>query len=259
MDKILDFTTQLALETGNLLRTYYQTQGIRVKLKSDQTVVTEADLAANQLIQKTIRAEFPADGILSEEGNTIYPRDNPYVWIIDPLDGTTNFSLGLHYWGVSIARLKDGFPDLAVLFFPIIEELFTAVKGGGAYLNGNPLLVVPPDLSNPNTFFSCCSRAHRNYTINIEYKTRILGSAAYSLASISRSSAILAFEVTPKVWDFSGSWLVTQEAGGTIGPISGNSPFPLIPGIDYSTKSYATLAGVTPEIWTRGQERIIKK
>jgi myo-inositol-1(or 4)-monophosphatase len=255
----LTFATQLAKKTGDLLLSYYKTSGIHAELKSDRTVVTEADFAADQLLRESIQLVYPNDGILSEEAGTIFPAHKPAVWIVDPLDGTTNFTLGLHYWGISIARLIDGQPDLGVLYFPLLDELFTATKGEGAFLNDSQLHGKPPTRDQPWSFFSCCSRTFRQYDVKIRYKTRILGSAAYGLATVARGSAALAFEVTPKVWDFSASWLITQEAGGVIAPISGESPFPLIPGMDYDQISYPVLAAATPELWDQGQKKIVLK
>ena len=255
---IMDFTTQLARDTGELLLGYYQRSGIQSQLKTDRTVVTEADFAADQYIRKRIGENFPKDGILSEEAGTIFPPDKSTVWVIDPLDGTTNFSLGLHYWGISIARIVNGYPDLGVLFFPLLNELFTASKGKGAYLNRIQLKVKPPNPAQPTSFFSCCSRAFRFYKIDIKYKTRILGSAAYGLATVARGSSILAFEVTPKIWDFSASWLITQEAGGLIAPLESQEPFPLIPDMDYASASFPLLTAATPEILIEGRNKIQK-
>ncbi|MBU1660554.1 MAG: hypothetical protein KKD28_03670 [Chloroflexi bacterium] len=271
----LNFATQIARQTGKLLLAHYRRSGIRASLKADHTVVTEADLAADCLIRQAIREHYPDDGLLSEEEGTIYPAGKSAVWIVDPLDGTTNFSLGMHYWGISIARLVDGEPDTAALYFPLLDELFTASRGGGAYLNGSRLEVKPPapdqasqrvseSASRPNPgqamfVFSCCSRTHANYKVSIRYKTRILGSAAYGLCTVARGSAVLAFEVTPKVWDFCGSWLVTREAGGVIRVLDGGTPFPLIPGTDYEGMSYPILAAATPELWAEGQGKIIPK
>lgn len=255
----LNFAAQLAQETGDLLCQFYRRSGIQTTLKSDHTVVTEADLAADQLLRSRIGEAYPEDGILSEEAGTVYPEGKSAVWIIDPLDGTTNFSLGLHYWGVSIARLIEGQPSLGVLYFPLLDELFTASKGGGAYLNGAPLKVKPPVPGQPSSFFSCCSRANRFYTVDIGYKTRILGSAAYGLATVARGSALLAFEVTPKVWDFSASWLITQEAGGLIATLHGEAPYPLRAGTDYGSESYPLLTAATPELLDEGRAKIRKR
>jgi myo-inositol-1(or 4)-monophosphatase len=256
MDTVFEFTKKLALKTGEVLLDYYRSDGVPQDIKEDHTVVTDADLAADKLIRTTIQKHYPEDGILSEEGNTTFLEDQPYVWIIDPLDGTTNFSLGLHYWGVVITRLKRGSPDLAAIYFPYLDELFSAVKGGGAWLNGAKLQVRPGEVSRTETFFSCCSRTHRTYQVDIPYKTRILGSAAYGLCTIARGSAILALEVTPKIWDFAGSWLITQEAGGMIAALDGDQIFPLRSGIDYQGKSYPILVAPDQDRWNFGRQRI---
>jgi myo-inositol-1(or 4)-monophosphatase len=255
----LKYTLDLAQKTGKLILEFYNRAGIQGNLKTDRTVVTAADLAADRLLRESLQRDFPQDGILSEEENTIFPRDKEYVWIIDPLDGTTNFSLGLHYWGISIARIKNGYPDLGVLYFPMLDELFSASRGGGAELNGSQLKVNPDMEALPATFFSHCSRTQRNYDVKIRYKPRILGSAAYGLVTVARGSAILAMEVTPKIWDLSASWVITKEAGGTIASLNGKSPFPLHPGTDYEKVSYPLLVAPTPEIWETGRQNILKK
>jgi len=256
MNDILSFTSQLAQRTGELLQTYYRPSGITTTIKYDRTAVTDADLAADTLISESIRENFPEDGLLTEEADTTYPKGKSAVWVVDPLDGTTNFSLGLHYWGVAIARLVNGEPDTAALYFPILGELYTAQRGEGAYLNGERLIAKSPNENQPFTFFACCSRSHRRYDIKIRYKTRILGSAAYGLTTVARGSSVLAFEVTPKIWDFSASWLVVQEAGGVIQVLDGDSAFPLSPGIDYAGNSFPILAAATPELWSDGQSKI---
>jgi len=252
----LQFATQLAQETGAILRRYYRPTGIQTNLKADRTVVTEADIAADRFLQDAIKKAFPEDAILSEEAGTTYPAQNSPVWIIDPLDGTTNFSLGMHYWGVSIARIVDKQPETAALYFPLINELFTAQRGQGAFLNGQRLKVTPPDFSKPNTFFSCCSRAHKRYQINIPYKTRILGSAAYDICSVARGSSILAFITTPKIWDLAAGWVVVQEAGGIIQSMGNEAIFPMQPDMNYEDKSYPLLAAATTQLAAKGIENI---
>ena len=259
MNEVQTFASQLAQRTGELLLSYYRPNGINTTLKEDRTAVTEADLAADRFISEHIRENFPDDGLLTEEANTIYPQDKSAVWVVDPLDGTTNFSLGLHYWGVSIARLLNGQPDTAALYFPLLGELFTAQRDQGAYLNGDQLHTKAPHEKQPFTFFSCCSRSHRQYDIKIRYKTRILGSAAYGLTTVARGSAVLAFEVTPKVWDLAASWLVTREAGGVIQVLDEHPVFPLSEGLDYSGKSFPILAAATPKLWAEGQSKITRK
>ena len=255
----LTFATHLAKGAGDILRQHFRQHGALASLKADRTVVTEADFQSDQWIRKAIRETFPQDGILSEEEETRFPTEREFVWVIDPLDGTANFSLGLHHWGVSIARLKNGYPHLAAIYFPLLDELFLASEGGGAFLNGSPLQVDPNSPDNPVSCFCCCSRTYRRYNISIRYKTRILGSAAYGLCTVAHGSATFAFEATPKVWDFAGSWLVTQEASGVIAPIKGPPPFPLIPGQNYDAICFPLLVAPTQELWAKGCQQIKKK
>jgi myo-inositol-1(or 4)-monophosphatase len=256
MTAAFDFARNLALQAGRILLGYFHPTGTQQKIKADRTVVTQADLAADELICTSIRDAYPGDGILSEEGNTIYQVYRRHVWVIDPLDGTTNFSLGLHYWGVVITRLTDGIPDLTALYFPLLDEIFSAEKGGGAWLNGEKLRVIEGDSTRKTTFFSCCSRTQRHYKVDIPYKTRILGSAAYGLCTVARQSAILAFEATPKIWDFAGSWLITEEAGGIIAPLNEEQVFPLRPGVDYQARKHPMLAAPNQDRWDFGKQRI---
>lgn len=259
MKDVLEFASGLALSTGKLLMEYYQPTGIKTRLKGDRTALTEADLAADRLIHERIQEFYPKDGILTEEADTVFPKGKRAVWVADPLDGTTNFSLGLHYWGVSLARLVEGEPDTAALYFPALGELFTAQRGQGAYLNGEPLHTKTPDAEQPFAFFSCCSRTHRRYDVGIRYKTRILGSAAYGLTTVARGSAVLALEVTPKIWDFAASWLVTREAGGLIQALGGQEIFPLGAGIDYGLRPYPILAAATPKLQAEAMGKIVLK
>jgi myo-inositol-1(or 4)-monophosphatase len=259
MNTIVNFTTQLAKQAGDCLLSYFDTRNLEINIKLDQSVVTDADMASNKLIIDSIRNQYPEDGILSEEGCTVYPPDRPYVWIIDPLDGTTNFSLGLHYWGVSINRLFNGEPDLAVNYFPKLNEIYIASKGKSAELNGTRLNVNRIRKVNPSPFFSCCSRTHKRYFVNIKYKTRILGSATYGLSSVAKGAAIVAFEVTPKIWDLSASWLIVRESEGIISPFSGEKIFPLAPGKDYSKISFPVLAAISQKEWDSARKQISPK
>lgn len=260
MGTTLQFALQLALKAGELLTDFYQAHDSHAKVKIDHSIVTEADKAADRLISQSIQESYPQDILLSEEINPVLSSEasNP-VWIIDPLDGTTNFFLGLPIWGVSIARLVGGMPEIAVLNFPLLGELYHAQFDQGAYLNNERIRVKPPHPDQPAAFFSCCSRTNRRYSITVPYKTRILGSAAYGLCSVARGSAVLGFEATPKIWDIAAAWLLVNEAGGVIEIYSGSSPFPLIPGTDYSRQNFPTLAAPNHELITRARSQITPK
>jgi len=260
MTSARQFASDLARQAGQLLLEYYDRRGSQVSLKNDRTVVTEADLAAERLIALAIQDAYPQDCLIGEEKGARLPASaSGFTWVVDPLDGTTNFSLGLHVWGVSIARLENGLPQLGALYFPLLDELYTAQAGMGACLNDGPIGVKPPDPHQPVAFFTCCSRTHRRYNLSVPYKSRILGSAAYSLCAVARGAAVLGFETTPRLWDLAAAWLVVQEAGGAIETYDGSQPFPLRSGCEYSNQPYPTLFAATPELLLRGREWIQPK
>ena len=259
MTSYKEFTIELALQAGALLKQSFQLEGTQASLKSDRSFVTAVDLSADSLITRAIHQEVPNESILSEESSTNLTKLDPAVWVVDPLDGTTNFSLGLHVWGVSIARLAQGQPELGVIFFPFLGELYVAERGQGASLNGSPIHTRTPDPQQPLSFFACCSRTHRRYAVSIPYKPRILGSAAYSFCMLARGTALVAFEATPKVWDLAAAWLLVQEAGGRIAAYDGEAPFPLAPLRDYASTSFPTLAAASDDLFLKSIDQIKMK
>jgi len=259
MHDALKFATHLAIQAGNLLKQYYHPAGLHSSQKADHTLVTEADLAADQMITNSIHAHFPADEIISEESSHQVNDIHSPVWVIDPLDGTTNFSLGLPIWGVSIARMQDGSPELGVANFPLINEIYTARKGKGAALNYRPITTRAPDPKQPNSFFACCSRTFRSYTVDIPYKPRILGAAVYSFCMVARGTALLGFDAAPKIWDLAAVWLLVEQAGGKITAFEGPPPFPLSPAQDYRTTHYPTLAAATEQLFSFAGKKIQRK
>jgi myo-inositol-1(or 4)-monophosphatase len=260
MNTALEFAASLAHHAGEVLREYFRPQGLEIQLKADRTVVTLADLAADQLITQAIRDTFPEDSIVSEELQTSVPADYlDALWVIDPLDGTTNFSLGLHIWGVAIARLVNGIPETAAIYFPLLDELYTAQNGTGAYLNGERIRALPPDKSKPAAFFACCGNTHRHYTVNVPYKPRILGSATYNFCAVARGAAVLCFEARPKIWDLAAPWVIVPEAGGVIEVHHQPSPFPLLPGQDYAAQNFPCLAAATSQMVEKGRKMILEK
>ena len=257
MSEDFTFARSLAFEAGKLLLDYYRKPDLERMIKSDHSLVTEADLAADRLISQSIRQRYPDDYIISEELRTDYaPDPSGSVWIVDPLDGTTNFSLGLHYWGVLLCRVVDGQPELTVMYFPLLDELYSAYRGQGAFLNGRRIHVRPLDAEYPLPFFACCSRTFRRYKISVPYKVRILGSAAYTFCALARAAAILGFEATPKIWDIAGAWLLVREAGGVIDTLDGGGPFPLQGSVNYAWQSFPTLCAATQEALVRARGQI---
>jgi myo-inositol-1(or 4)-monophosphatase len=260
MDSTLALVIQIAQNTGKLLLDAHHHQGLKVALKEDHSIVTEADLAADHKISSILKENFPEDTILSEELHPGLGNEGtqltPAIWIIDPVDGSTNFSLGLHYWGVLISRVMNGWPDLAVYYFPAVDELYWAQHGQGAFLNGQAIHVQSPDSGRPLSFFTCCSRTYRLYEVSIPYKTRILGSTAYSLCCLARGIALIDFEATPKIWDIAGGWLLISEAGGAIETLDGSRPFPLRAEVNYARQDFPLLSAATPQLLAKARDQI---
>ncbi len=248
MENTRIFAENLAQEAGDLLEDYFTLEGVYAEHKADFTVVTEADLAADSLLRQKIQAAYPDDLILTEESLKIDLNPDQPLWVVDPLDGTTNFSLGLHTWGVSIARLVSGYPQTGALYFPHLKELYSVERGEGAMLNHQPLKIRQKDHQPKTSFFACCSRTMRRYDVNLKYKTRILGAAAYDFCAVARGAAIAAFQATPKIWDIAAGWLVLEEAGGLVELYGGASPFPYLPQGAYSDQIYPTMMAANPKV-----------
>lgn len=262
METLLAFAAQITQQASSLLMEYFKHKRLAYSVKLDQSLVTDADLAADRLITDAIHSRYPDDTVISEELNPHDSGDNHkehqsnVTWIVDPLDGSTNFHQGLHTWGVLLTRLVDGIPQESVMQFPMLDEIYMCQRGQGAFLNGNRIQVLQPNLDDFSSFFSCCSRTHRNYRVNIPYKPRIMGSTGFSLCCVARGSAIIGFDATPKIWDIAGGWLLLEEAGGVIETVDGSQPFPLLPGINYSLRSYPTLAAPNSEIISYARNHI---
>jgi myo-inositol-1(or 4)-monophosphatase len=259
MDSSLDFVIDLASQTGKKLLEYFKPNGTLTSLKEDYSVVTEADLAADQMIADAIQHNYPGEALISEELQPSIGEMNSAVWIVDPLDGTTNFSLGMPIWGVSIARVVNGWPTTAAVYFPVLDEMFTSQRGSGAFLNGERIHTQPPIPSKPTSFFSCCTRTFQQYDVTIRYKTRILGSACYSICAVARGMAVVGFEATPKIWDIAASWLVVSEAGGDVDTLTSTKPFPLQANYDYRQKNFPILTGANSDVLTKARGQITPK
>jgi myo-inositol-1(or 4)-monophosphatase len=211
------------------------------------------------MIAEAVQENYPADGLISEELQPRNMKADSNTWVIDPLDGTTNYSSGLPIWGVSIARMHNGLPDLGVVYFPFLDEMYTAVRGQGASMNGERIHSQPPVPGKPTSFFSCCTRTHQHYDVSIQYKTRILGSACFSFCAVARGMAVLAFEATPKIWDIAASWLIATESGAEIETIDRSEPFPLRDNFDYRTQSFPFLAAANRDLLVKSRKKIRPK
>ena len=217
---------------GALLRGKFGTR-LQIEEKGAKDLVTEADREAEAAIVAIIRARFPEHNILAEEGD--YPQTaSPVRWIIDPLDGTTNFAHTFPWFAVSIAVEKDGEIILGIVYNPIYEELFVAAKGQGATLNGQALQVSTIDrldralLATGFAPASSSSPANNfDHFIHFQEKAQACrrpGAASLDLACVAAGRFDGFWEMKLKPWDTAAGMLLVSEAGGTVSNFDG-APF----------------------------------
>lgn len=240
--ELLDFALELGREAGRQLSDCYGRAEVGVK--KDGTVITDADRAVDRFLHQQIGRRYPDHGILSEETETLY-RGAPITWVIDPLDGTNNYALGVCYWGCSIAVVSEGTPVVGVLVMPVLGYEFWAAQGEGAYLNGERLGGHPRGVTERNSFLAICSRTARYLELPMRQKVRLLGSAAYDLAAVAQGIAVGCSLLLPHIWDLAAGWLLLQESGRAVGTLlpGAPDPFPMLPGAEYENKVFPLAAG----------------
>ncbi len=231
MMQVKDFAVQAALEAGKLLVQRFGSIH-EVSFKGEIDLVTEADRQSERFLIDRIRSAFPDHDILSEESPPLSTGAD-YRWIIDPLDGTTNYAHGFPFFCVSIALERKGVVVLGVIFDPLRDELFTAERGMGAFLNTQPLRVsqrtrlsdsllatgfpydirVNPD-NNLNHFGNMALRARA---------IRRAGSAALDLAFLAAGRFDGFWELRLHPWDTAAGTLLVTEAGGLVTDLDGST------------------------------------
>ncbi|MDD9859992.1 MAG: 3'(2'),5'-bisphosphate nucleotidase CysQ [Nitrospira sp.] len=200
-------------------------EGFQIYRKADSSPVTSADLAANDILHHALTTAFPDDAWLSEESPDTPGRlSQPRVWIVDPIDGTKYFIKGLPQYSISVALADHAQPVLGVIYNPATDELFSAIHGHGARLNGKPIpatdrssgrlsLLVNPTRLGSNELQPFTGNAHLHP----------MGSIAYSLALVAAGHADGTVNFDPlHEWDVVAGWLLVNEAGGTTTDSHGN-------------------------------------
>ncbi|NEX13870.1 MAG: inositol monophosphatase [Prosthecochloris sp.] len=230
----LETAVKAAKEAGAIaLRKFGELDLTEIHPKEYKDFVTEVDKACERNIASAISAAFPDDGMLCEEGSAAKGASGR-KWIVDPLDGTLNFIHSFPVFAISIA-LSDARNNLVagVVYQPVLDELFTAEKGKGAYLNNSPIHV--SSRNNPEQFLIATGIPFKEYHYLESYVSmlkevihgsagiRRAGSAAIDLAytACGRFDAFWEYKLFP--WDFSAGVLLVREAGGIVTSFSGNS------------------------------------
>jgi myo-inositol-1(or 4)-monophosphatase len=224
MASFLETAVEIAREAGGAIVNLGERRAsIEVKLKGAHDLVTEADKASEALVVERLRAHFPGHSILAEEGGG-YSGSSEYCWYVDPLDGTTNFAHGFPMFNVSIGLEKAGELIAGVVYDPSHDEMFSAERGGGAYLNHRRVRVSQVKAINDaltGTGFPS-RRRHRDVNVHFFYQLAMLshgvrraGAAALDLAYVACGRLDLFWEFHLNPWDMAAGALLVREAGGT--------------------------------------------
>jgi myo-inositol-1(or 4)-monophosphatase len=228
--RLMETAIEAARTAGDLLLECAKS-GFRVMHKNHIDLVTDADQAAERCIIDLIKQQYPSHRILAEEQGAAVHTTSSYQWIIDPLDGTTNFAHGFPFYGVSIAVERNGTCVIGVVLDPVRDELFTARIGHGAHLNGNPIKisrVAHLDQALLVTGFAYDIRETANN--NLDHFARFAlkaqgvrrtGSAALDLCYVAAGRFDGFWEVRLNPWDMAAGAVILREAGGTVTDFSG--------------------------------------
>jgi myo-inositol-1(or 4)-monophosphatase len=229
---VLEFLLPVVREVGKLLlQSLGKAQSIQFKGRAN--LVTEMDRRSEAHLIQAIRARYPDHAILSEEAGALPGGDGQPEWILDPLDGTTNYVHGLPYFCVALALRQGAQLQAGLVYHPYVDELYTAERGRGAFMNGRPLQVsVTPVLDDALLTTGFPSDLSRAPDTNIEHflalmpKTRAIrrmGSASLDLCNVAAGRLDGFWQPTMLVWDVAPGAIIVEEAGGRVADFAGNA------------------------------------
>lgn len=224
LSRFLEKAQQLASEAGRYQRSRLWTQ-LNIEHKGEIDLVTEVDKKSEELLVGGLQRAFPEHDFLAEENS--YPdRGKSHQWIIDPLDGTTNFAHGFPWFAVSMALKIDGAIVLGVVHHPMMAEMFTAIQGEGAFLNGAPISVssrspLRSSLLTTGFPYDNATDSENNFARFVRFQTRCRGvrrpgAAALDLAYVAAGRLDGFWECKLKPWDVAAGQLLVTEAGGKV-------------------------------------------
>lgn len=230
------------------------TGAVASRHKPDGTPVTDADHETDAHLAAVIAEAFPDHGVLSEERTTTVP-DTEWCWIIDPIDGTSNFISGLPWWCMSVALAHEGEVVLALVDAPALHARWSAVRGEGARRDGRRLDVREPvdwrDKRQRHVpLMLTTGTARRARRFGIRLNPRVMGSTALDLCTVAEGVAAGSLAMVPHVWDVAAGALLVAEAGGVTVTLQREPLLPLRAGEEHLERSAIVASGPT-EGWVR--------
>lgn len=230
--ELAKFAAELATGAGDILRAFAQ-HARTIETKSSNTdMVTDADTASERFLVDAIRNRRPDDGIIGEEG-TNDATTSGVQWIVDPLDGTTNFVYSIPFYAVSVGALQNGIPIAGAVYNPALDELYSASFGNGAYLNGrplrvNPILTLEHALVATGFSYSSETRARQgaiaHALLPLVRDIRRCGAAALDMCHVASGRVDAYYEHSVKPWDVTAGTIIASEAGARVTALDGGVP-----------------------------------
>lgn len=202
----------------------YQLEGYRslsrrdISIKKDtghgRGVVTEYDLETERRVLRFVEQHYPQDSLLGEESGNVR-KDPRRYWILDPIDGTTNFTQGVPFWGPSLGFFDEAGPREGWVYFPALDQMFHARRGGGAFLDGKPIHSATDEEYSSLCSVGTVSNFHRKFRLSCPAKHRILGSIIANLCYLATGTFAATF-FQGNVWDLAAGELIAREAGAVV-------------------------------------------
>lgn len=262
-NQFLEVAIETAIEAGGILLSEFD-KPAKISYKGEVDLVTQADRRSEEAIVGRLRSYFPTHTIVAEEGSG-QEGDTRHRWIVDPLDGTTNFAHGYPCFAVSIGFEEGGELVAGVIYQPVSKELFTTARGEGAHLNGRRIEVSSIDHLATSLLATGFPSVKRSRNVNIQYYrdftlrshgVRRDGSAALDLAAVACGRFDGFWEFGLHSWDTAAGVLLVREAGGVVTNFSGQ---PYRPG-DYETlASNGRIHEEMRQMASHIQERTVKE
>ena len=208
-------------------------RGVLAECKTGRRdVVTEYDRRVQALVMERLSAALPDARFFCEENDRHDDLHAEHVFVIDPIDGTMNFVRGFHHSCISVAYMPEGVPSAAAIYNPYVDEMFTALAGGGAFLNGRPIHVTDEGLAesvvcvgtapyNPELADRTFALTKAAYLAGLDIRRE--GSAALDLCSAAAGRCGVYFEPRLSLWDYAAGMLIVQEAGGVCRTLAGGA------------------------------------
>lgn len=233
LEKASQLATSCARDAGAIALDRFGTT--RATRKADKSLVTEVDLQLQELILRRIAEQFPDHDVIAEEQHERPARAGEptrYCWVVDPLDGTRNFVRGFPFFCVSIALLVDQCPALGVIHDPVSGRTYSALRGGGAFLNGSPILASNKGW-HEDTLIGAPTGKNQNLpaTIYDDWCKRAVlrntGSTALHLALVACGALDACYAQKAKLWDIAAGTVLLEESGGVITAPGGQAIFPV--------------------------------